>query len=63
MSMKEYIINKLVKKFKISYEEANLFYYELSKRRQLENLINSINDFINFEEMKIYFLGGYQYEL
>lgn len=61
--MKEYIINKLVKKFKISYEEANLFYYQLSNCRQIENLISSIDDFISFEEMKIYFLGGNQYEL
>ena len=56
--MKEYIINKLVKKFKISYEEASLFYYQLSNCRKLENLINSIDDFISFEEMKIHFLGG-----
>lgn len=58
MSMKEYIINKLVKKFDISYEEASLFYYQLSNRMQLENLINSIDNFMSFEEMKIYFLGG-----
>lgn len=58
MSMKEYIINKLVKKFDISYEEASLFYYQLSNRMQLENLINSIDNFMSFKEMKIYFLGG-----
>lgn len=58
MSMKEYIINKLVKTFDISYEEASLFYYQLSNRMQLENLINSIDNFMSFKEMKIYFLGG-----
>lgn len=58
MSMKEYIINKLVKKIDISYEEASLFYYQLSNRRQLENFINSIDNFMSFKEMKIYFLGG-----
>ena len=58
MSMKEYIINKLVKKFDISYEEASLFYYQLSNRMQLENLINSIDNFMSFKEMKIYLLGG-----
>ena len=58
MSMKEYIINKLVKKFDISYEEAGLFYYQLSNRMQLENLINSIDNFMSFKEMKIYCLGG-----
>ena len=58
MSVKEYIINKLVKKFDISYEEASLFYYQLSNRMQLENLINSIDNFMSFKEMKIYFLGG-----
>ena len=56
--MKEYIINKLVKKFDISYEEASLFYYQLSNSRKLENLINSIDNFISFEEMKKHFLGG-----
>ena len=58
MSMKEYIINKLVKKFDISHEEASLFYYQLSNRMQLENLINSIDNFMSFKEIKIYFLGG-----
>ena len=62
MSMKEYIINKLVKKFDISYEEASLFYYQLLNRRQLENFINNVDNFISFEEMKMYFLGG-KYEL
>lgn len=56
--MKEYIINKLIKKFYISYEESSLFYYQISNCKQIENLINSIDDFINFEEMKKYFLGG-----
>ena len=56
--MKEYIVSKLVEEYDISHQEALLFYYQLADRHQLENLIVRIDDFIDFEQMKKYFLGG-----
>lgn len=56
--MKEYICSKLVEDYEISYQEACLFYYQIADRHQLESLIVRIDDFVNFEQMKKYFLGG-----
>lgn len=56
--MKEYICSKLVEEYEVSYQEALLFYYQLADRHQLESLIVRIDDFVNFEQMKKYFLGG-----
>ena len=56
--MKEYIVSKLVEEYEVSYQEALLFYYQLSDRHQLESLIVRIDDFSSFEQLKKYFLGG-----
>ena len=56
--MKEYIVSKLMEEYDVSYQEATIFYYQIADRHQLEKLIVSIEDFVNFEQMKKYFLGG-----
>ena len=56
--MKEYIVSKLIEEYSITHQEALLFFYQVAERHQLENLIVRIDDFISFEQMKKYFLGG-----
>lgn len=56
--MVEYIVNKIVKEYDISYQEAYSFYYKVLDKRKLGILLDKIDDFIDFKEMKEYFLGG-----
>ena len=56
--MKEYIVNKLVEDYNADYQEATLFYYQIAERHQLESLIVRIDDFVSFDQIKKYFLGG-----
>ena len=56
--MVEYIVNALVKKFGIKRDEAALFFYDVYIRKKAEHLINNLEKFNTFEEMKKYYLGG-----
>lgn len=56
--MVECIVNILQDKFNIEVDEALIFYFDLCNRRKLEHLISHIEKFKNFEEMKLFYLGG-----
>lgn len=63
MPMFEYIVKKLVDKYKVSREEAVAFYYDIAIRYKLESLIVKIEQFDCYEALKTYYLGGTQNEL
>jgi hypothetical protein len=56
--MVECIVNALVKKFDIKRDVAALFFYDVYNRRKVEHLIQNLEKFNTFDEMKKYYLGG-----
>lgn len=58
MFMINYIVNKLVSKYRIDKQEALLFYYELAKRRKLEHLVQNIDKYPCYEALKSFYYGG-----
>ena len=56
--MIECIVNFLVDKFGIKRDVAFLFYFEVMNRHRLEHLIQHLQEFKSFEELKKYYLGG-----
>lgn len=56
--MINYIVNKLVSKYRIDKQEALLFYYELAKRRKLEHLVQNIDKYPCYEALKSFYYGG-----
>lgn len=54
----EFITQKLVKKYSIKYEEALVFYIDMLGRRKLEHLLNNIDKYATFDELKKHYYGG-----
>lgn len=61
--MVRYTIEKLIEKFNITPDVAALFFYEIYKRKKVETILESMEKFETFEELKEYYLGGEQNEL
>lgn len=53
-----YIIKKLVCKYGIKQDEATIFYIDLVGRRQIEHLLQNIDKFNTFNELKNFYYGG-----
>jgi hypothetical protein len=56
--MIECIVNYLVNKFDVKRDVAFIFYMEVLDRHKIEHLIQHLNDFKTFEELKEHYLGG-----
>lgn len=56
--MVEYIVNKLVTKYRIDKQEALLLFYDLERRRKLEHLIQNIDKFDRYEALLTFYYGG-----
>lgn len=57
-NMVECIVKALVKKFGIERDVAALFFYEVYKRKKVEHLLENMEKFEEFNELKKYYLGG-----
>lgn len=56
--MVEYIVNKLVTKYRIDKQEALLLFYDLERRRKLEHFIQNIDKFDCYEALLTFYYGG-----
>ena len=56
--MVEYIVNKLVTKYRIDKQEALLLFYDLESRRKLDHFIQNIDKFDCYEALLTFYYGG-----
>lgn len=61
--MVRYTIEKLSEKFNIALDVSALFFYEVYKAKQINDLIENMDKFETFEELKKHYLGGTENEL
>lgn len=61
--MVRYTIEKLSEKFNITLDVSALFFYEVYKLKKVNELIENMDKFETFEELKEYYLGGNENEL
>ena len=61
--MVECIVKILMKKFNIPRDVAALFFYDVYTRKKVGHLLENMDNFKTFEELKNYYLGGTENEL
>lgn len=56
--MKEFIVEQLMERFKITEEHASEIYEDLKNRQRIESLIIMIDTFQSLSQLEKYYYGG-----